>query len=121
MGALRLSTQGVRHRAVLAILGEKMPLFPFKEYAQSSAAYTLNESPCLQALSQVQLARKSLAGAGVAAFLALVAFLGRGSLLLSAGPVISSAAAVICAVAFVQLQKLENQFIFTDWVNHEKH
>ncbi len=69
----------------------------------------------------MQLARKGLAGAGVAAFLALVAFLGRGSLLLSAGPVISSAAAVICAVAFVQLQKLENQFIFTDWVNHEKH
>ncbi len=74
----------------------------------------------LQALKQVQLARKGLAGAGVAAFLALVAFLGRGSLLLSAGPVASFALATLSAVAFVQLQRLENQFIFTDWVNHEK-
>lgn len=83
-------------------------------------ARVLSKVLWLQALKQVQLARKGLVGSGVAAFLALVAFLGRGSLLLSAGPITSLAAAAISAVAFVQLQRLENQFIFTDWVNHEK-
>ena len=54
------------------------------------------------------------------ASLLVVAFLGRGSLLMSAGPVTSLALAALSAVAFVQLQRLEKQFIFTDWVNHEK-
>ena len=83
-------------------------------------ARVLKDPTCLQALSQVQQARKGLAGAGVGAFLALVAFLGRGSLFMSAGPIASLAVAALSAVAFVQLQKVENQFIFTDWVNHEK-
>ena len=74
----------------------------------------------LQALRQVQQARKGLAGAGVAGFLALVAFLGKGSLLVSAGPIASLALAALSAVAYVQMQRLEDQFIFTDWVNHEK-
>ena len=74
----------------------------------------------MQALRQVQLARKALAGAAVGASLVVVAFLGRGSLLMSAGPIASLALAALSAVAFVQLQRLEKQFIFTDWVNHEK-
>ena len=74
----------------------------------------------MQALKQVQVTQKALAGVGIGAFLALVAFLGRGSLLLTAGPITSVAVAAACAAAFVQLRKLEAQFIFTDWVNHEK-
>ena len=74
----------------------------------------------MQALKQVQQARRAFAGVGVGALLTLVAFLGRGSVLLTAGPVISLAAAALSGVAFAQLQKLEAQFIFTDWVNHEK-
>lgn len=68
----------------------------------------------------MQLARKALACVGVGAFLSLVAFLGKSSFLVSAGPIASMAVAVISAVAFVQMAKLEAQFIFTDWVNHEK-
>ncbi len=68
----------------------------------------------------MQATRKALAGVGIGAFVALVALLGRGSLLLTAGPVISVAVAAACAAAFVQLQKLQAQFVFTDWVNHEK-
>ena len=75
---------------------------------------------CMQALKQVQLARRAFAGVGAGALLALVAFLGRGTALLTAGPIISLAAAALGVVAFAQLQKLEAQFVFTDWVNHEK-
>ena len=77
-------------------------------------------SACTQALKQVQLARTAFAGVGAGACLALVAFLGRGSALLTAGPIISLAAAALGVAAFAQLQKLEAQFVFTDWVNHEK-
>ena len=75
---------------------------------------------CMQALKQVQLARRAFAGVGAGALLALIAFLGRGPALLAAGPIISLAAAALGVVAFSQLQKLEAQFVFTDWVNHEK-
>ena len=74
----------------------------------------------MQALKQVQQARTAFAGVGAGALLALVAFLGRGSALLAAGPIVSFAAAALSVAAFTQLQKLEAQFVFTDWVNHEK-
>ena len=90
-------------------------------HSLATCSVTATVAPvCMQALTQVQLARRAFAGVGAGALLALVAFLGRGSAPLTAGPILSLAAAALSVAAFAQLQKLEAQFVFTDWVNHEK-
>ncbi len=55
-----------------------------------------------------------------AACLTLVTFLGQGSQLASAGPLVCAAAIPLGVFLYTKLQQLERQFIFTDWVNAEK-
>ena len=59
-------------------------------------------------------------GVAAAAFLALVACLGRGAPLLSTPVVLCTLGVVAGAAAVTKLRQLERQFVFTDWVNAHK-
>jgi hypothetical protein len=66
------------------------------------------------------MALRASLGFSIAAFLGLVACLGRGVPVLSAPLLLCAAGAAAGALLAAKLQQLEKQFVFTDWVNAHK-
>lgn len=75
---------------------------------------------CQKALRSIRSVRTVLLGAAAATFLGIALVLGRGGAVLQPASLALVAGLAACLAAFKALQRLEQQFMFTDW-RHSEH